>query len=51
LTRYYTPLKRDNNFKKRVSTFNCLPARHSLREDVDNITGTHRHVFLVMEFL
>jgi hypothetical protein len=43
LTRYYTPLKRDKNFKKRVSTFNCFPARHSLRENVALVeyTGTY----------
>jgi hypothetical protein len=43
LTRYYTPLKRDKNFKKRVSNFNCLPARHSLRENVALVeyTGTY----------
>ena len=44
LTRYYTPLKRDKNFKKRVSNFNCLPARHALRENVALVeyTGTYR---------
>ena len=45
LTRYYTPLKRDENFKKRVSTFNCLPARHSLRENVALVEyGIQEHI-------
>lgn len=34
LTRYYTPLKRQNNFKKRVSTFNRMPQRFSDRANL-----------------
>ena len=43
LTRYYTPFKRDKNFRKRVSTFNCLPARHSVRKIMALVeyTGTY----------